>query len=73
MRDGTRRPASAHLASQRLNQGVTTTPRLGTARTIAIRAGGIARTQLERRGLFVAGARRLNVHAGTDLLRRPGG
>jgi hypothetical protein len=53
--------------------GTVTLRRLGDDRMTAIRAGGRARAQLERPGLFVAGARRVTFTPMPDVLRRLGG
>ena len=46
---------------------------LANGRTTTIRAGGVARAQLEPSGLFVAGYRRLTFTPMRDVLRRLGG
>jgi hypothetical protein len=53
--------------------GTVTLRRLGDGRTITIRAGGLARAQLEAPGLIVSGARRLTFTPMRDVLRRLGG
>jgi hypothetical protein len=44
--------------------------RVGRGRTITIRAGGVARAQLEGSGLFVSGARRVTFTPMREVLRR---
>jgi hypothetical protein len=53
--------------------GTVTLRRLGGGRTSTIQVGGIARAQLERPGLFVAGGRRVKFTPMRDVLRRLGG
>lgn len=74
-------PASSALRLQDLDRdilvtasgGTVTLRRLGNGRTSTIHAGGTALAQLERPGLFVAGARRVTFTPMRDVLRLLGG
>jgi hypothetical protein len=55
------------------SSGVVTVRRLNDNRTTSFRTGGIARAQLERPGLFVAGAHRVTFISMKALVRRLNG
>jgi hypothetical protein len=70
--------AASHLRLEDLDHDIVVTAlgrtvtlrRLGDGWTYTIRAGGTARAQLERPGLFVAGGRRVVFTPMRDVLRR---
>lgn len=72
--------AAGHLRLEDLDRDILVTAsgrtvtlrRLGDGRTTTIRAGGTARAQLERPGLFVAAGRRVTFTPMRDVLRRLG-